>query len=347
MPKTVNPDPEWTDTLEMPLPHETMDSADVAVPDTRLLANDKWLKKEFGARLDALERALWPTTIRAELTASETDSSAHIWRFEYSLSTNRGTITSATLDFGDGSPVVTLNNPGMPGFVTHDYPDVNASYTAVLNVQTSDGASQRVEHAVNIGAAAPGTNDPATITSVALYTLKGQTARSQPDNSDLYTPDPGYRLRELHTGYAGPNYYSYAPHDWSVAAAQSLPQAIHCYASVYRDPDGAADTQYDWDTVAASATIQPSSAGPVRVTISLMSFPDPSTLWLEYGGNGPGFAGTEMLWTDSQVLSAQPQGPTVQFELDRDLLLRGEGMIFLSSSRGNAGITISEIRVGE
>lgn len=351
MPKTVNPDPNWTDTLEVPLPHETMDSGDVAVPDTRLLANDKWLKKEFGARLDALERAVWPTTIRAELTASETDPANHIWRFEYSLSTNRGTIASATLDFGDGSPVVTLSNPAQPGFVTHDYPDAGATYTAVLSVQTSEtAAAARVAQVVVMGSAAgpaptdPNPTAPTTVeaSNLTLYNLAGQTSSSTGDNSGIYTPEPGYRLRELHTGYAGTNYYSYAPHTWT-SAAQPLPGAIYCEYEIYREDDR--PTEYSWDTAALGATLTPSTgSGTATVTVRLQASGQTGELYLEYGGNGNGFAGGEMQWTDSQVLKQAVAADTVQFTVDRAALARGNNMLFLSTNRDRAAaLTVTAV----
>lgn len=281
MPKTVNPDPDWTDTLEMPLPHETMDSADVAVPDTRLLANDKWLKKEFGARLDALERAVWPTSIQAELTASETDPATHIWRFEYSLSTNRGSISTATLDFGDGSPVVTLSNPGTPGFVTHDYPDAGASYTAVLSVQTSEGASQRVERVVAVrGVTEPTPTEPApTEPTLAVGRILANKAPDDgairgflqvaPFNTSVLS-QPGNEAEALRRLATNPNVADLV----SDAAAQANPQdalaasisahaAAITYPMVYY-PNGEAllpsagygDIRLAWEGEAASIEIE-------------------------------------------------------------------------------------------
>lgn len=329
MPKTVNPDPDWTDTLEVPLPHETMDSGDVAVPDTRLLANDKWLKKEFGARLDALERAMWPTTIQAELTASETDSSAHIWRFEYSLSTNRGTIASATLDFGDGRPVVTLSNPGTPGFVTHDYPDVDASYTAVLNVETSEGASQRVEQVVVIGnAISPA--EPQPYVSVNVYS----ESIDFPEDSPIphTTGQTGGRARSIYPNVSGVN----GDASWVDEGSQPLPRAIKARFYDITTTEGYHNFR-DTNAFLLDISGTGGAESAVEVQATFGTAPSGSTLYLEYGGNGAAIDQYgEFAWTDSVVLE-MPITANVALSLDPVLLARGQSrLIFTVSNQGEA-----------
>ncbi|MFC6592428.1 PKD domain-containing protein [Deinococcus lacus] len=208
MPKTVNPNPAWTDTLDVPVPHETMDADDVAVPDTRLLANDKWLRKEFGARLDALERAVWPTSLNVGLTATETDAARHVWRFDYALSTNRGTVTAARLNFGDGSQEVTLSNPGAPGSLTHDYPDTGGTYTATLTATTSEGVTQAAQRRVTVAAPV------GTVTaSLNVELVSGMTYRFTPTYSTSAGQVTGATLNfgdgSQAVGVSGPVTHSY------------------------------------------------------------------------------------------------------------------------------------------
>lgn len=339
MPKTVNPDPAWTDTLSVPVPHETMDADDVAVPDTRLLANDKWLKKHFGDRLDALERAVWPTGLNVTLTAAETDTAQHVWRFDYAVSTSRGSVTSARLDYGDGTAPLIIGTPGTPGQVLHDYPDTGGSYTATLTATNSEGMTQTAQRVITVADPTPDPDpdpapepEPQTYSSVMVYS----EALDFPDGSTtpMTAGQTGGRVRAIYPRFEAPA----GELAWTNEGSQALPRAIT--AKSYETSDGSGgEVHYFRDTDACMLDISPAGAGgsAVQVQLQFSSPPVGHSVYLEYGGTGAPLDGAgEFAWTDSQVLT-MPITASVAFELDSALLTRGESKLLITvSNQGEA-----------